>query len=359
MPSNVPPPSSTLEATSTIDEGARCQGNCSKILRRYHAVSANFKTAKDALQRKREERKKWVRYVAYLNQRIQTAEEQHGIQVLESKAERMEAPPSTAMEAEEQMLDPTLSFATDDAPLGNEPQLPQLAASPRPSDQATSIPQANSDTTQGEASDALSQLLPNLPSHHDNESVIVKREPSSDIPQIVAEREIRKRRRSNESSTAVRPRVKPETTDSSSPHSLPSTNFHTQESLDLGDIMQRMQTPRKRPLQEPTYPQTEAIRRSIFADLTPVRDLAQQQPRSAVNPRALMPLSVNVQIARSNDQNPYFKNRLQKLGRSLANLVEDGAAYGGQHVRQRQKRPWLQVRQQPIGCTAGQTPNCS
>lgn len=330
-PSNEPV-NSIPTSTTVASDGSRCRGNCPKILRRYHALSANFKTAKDALQRRKDERNKWVQYSVYLNKRITAAEEQYGIQILDQKAQHMEAPPSTALEADEAILNPSLSFMSNEGPEDGEPQLPELLPARQAAGDPFNVHHTNSETTQGEASDEISQPLPALLSTSGDVTAVIKQEPSSDIPEVVSEREVRKRKHTEElPGTIVMPRIKSELVNSSSPiMSISPMKFHTQESIDLGDIAQKIQTPRKRQMLDQEGPQSEMVPRSKYTTLTPVHAGVRQQPQSAIVPRqssALMPLSVNARAVRPVAAKTQFKNRRQQLGEGIASLADDGAAY--------------------------------
>jgi hypothetical protein len=309
-----------------------CPGDCARLLRKYHALSANFKTAKEALQRRKDERAGWIRQFEYMRKRIQAAEDQYGIQILDRKVEQMEPPTATALEADEPILTNSLSFVSDEGPTDAEPQLPELKSTGNATNEAPEWRPANSETTQGEASDEISPSLPALPHLPHEEEVVIKKEASSDIPEVVLERQVKKHKRSEEQlGTPVVPRIKPEMIDSSSPIlSMTLAKFQTQESIDLGDIAQKIQTPRKRQLLlGQDGPQSETIPR-IFAALTPVQAAAQQHPHSALVPRqssALMPLSANVRMARPAPVKTGHKRHWRQLGEGIGSLAEDGATY--------------------------------
>lgn len=333
-----------LKGTSRTTSGTPPCRDCSRVLRRYHALSANFKTAKDALQRRKDERNSWIHHSKYLKEKIQTAENEYGIQILDQKAQQMEVPTSTALEADEPLINPSLSFMSEKGSEGAEPQLPELALTSKSSGGALEGYHANSETTQGEASDEMSQPLPMIPPPSNSEMVVIKEEQSSDIPEIVSEREVRKRKRNEEDAgTTVVPKIKPEMAGSSSPIMLISpVQFHTQESIDLGDIVKKIQTPRKRQLLEQAGPQSEIIPRSKLTTFTPLHAGAQQEPQSAIAPRqtsALMPLSVNARTIRPSSVKIQQKSRWSQLNESIESLAEDGAAYNAQALTNQVKSP--------------------
>ncbi|EFY86932.1 hypothetical protein MAC_07049 [Metarhizium acridum CQMa 102] len=256
----------------------------------------------------------------------------------------MEVPTSTALEADEPVLNPSTSFMSEREPEEDEPQLPELASTSKPPGGALQGCNANSETTQGEASDEISQPLPVIPSPSNGEMVVIKEEQSSDVPEIVSEREVRKRKRNEEhAGTTVVPKIKPEMAGSSSPVMLVSpVQFHTQESIDLGDIVKKIQTPRKRQLLEQAGPQSEIIPRSKLTTLTPPHAGAQQGAQSAIAPRqtsALMPLSVNARIIRPASVKIQQKSHWFQLDDSIESLAEDGAAYNAQAPTDQVKSP--------------------
>lgn len=312
------PKSSTSSKVPIPRATSRCRGNCSKVLRRYHALAANFKTAKDALQRRRIERSQWARHAEYLNTKLRAAEKQYGIHILDHQAPRIEIPSATAMDAEDGVFDPALSFVSDNGPPEGEPELPDLLLNSVPNRETPLAPGTSSQTTQGQPSDAISQPLEAHPLHGKDGNNVVKQEPSSDVPEIVTEREVRKRKRADDEVGVVpNPLVKSELNGSSSPiMSIPTAKPHTLESLDLGDIAQKVQTPRKRQLLDRSEPQTENLIRIKLGALTPVATEAPLYSHSARLPRqnsTLMPLDGNIRLIRSTIDKSGTKDRRRQL----------------------------------------------
>ncbi|KHN96567.1 DNA repair protein Sae2/CtIP [Metarhizium album ARSEF 1941] len=331
------------KASTCTSSGTPPCRDCSRILRRYHALSANFKTAKDALQRRKDERNRWIKHSEHLMEQIQAAENQYSIQILDQKAQPMEIPTSTALEADEQIPNPSLSFMSQGGPEEAEPQLPELTSTPRPTGEALEGPYANSETTQGEASDDISQPLPVLAALSESEKAVMKEEQSSDTLEIISEREVRKRKRNEVNPvTAVVPKIKTEIAGSSSPVMLISPVQHTQESIDLGDIVKKIQTPRKRQLLQQVGPQSEITPRSKFTTFTPVHPEAQKQPQTTTAPRqssALMPLCVNARTTRPAPVKIQRKDRWAELNMTIESLAEEGASYGTQPFIEQVKSP--------------------
>ncbi|QUC16166.1 uncharacterized protein UV8b_00407 [Ustilaginoidea virens] len=335
--SNFPTSSATSEAPEG-NEGRKDCDKCAKILRRYRALSSNFKTAKEALLRRKDERNKWIRHAELLGKKIRAAEEQHSIQIVDQKARQVEIPSSTAMEADDAGLepgDPELSFVLEDKVSDDEPQLPQRP----PARNVTPVvgpiigPGASSQTTQGQASDDMSPPDASAPSIIEDDHSTVKQEPSSDAPEIVSERKVRKRKRADEvMGESTLPIIKSESNNLRSPSTTANpAKFHTQESIDLGDIGQKIQTPRKRQLLEQRVPYTELAQQSKISVLTPAHSQTHQHAQSAQVSRqtsALMPLDANARPTRPSSKNLFLKHRRGQLADQIASLAEDGADYG-------------------------------
>ncbi|KAG5925609.1 hypothetical protein E4U42_004133 [Claviceps africana] len=320
------PSSSAVPRKSTPAAGSGCKGDCSKVLRRYHVISANFKIAKDALERKRIERIQWARHAEYLNTKIREAEEQYSIQILDHQAPRIDVPSATAIDAEG-VLDPALSFISEDGSPAAEPELPDLLSKAAPHEGTALAVVTSSQTTQGQASDSTSHS-PAAHALHDD--IAIKSEPSSDAPEIITERKVKKRKRAHDEVDAVvEPFVKSELDGGSSPiMSIPAAKLCTQESLDLGDIGQKVQTPRKRRFLEQSGPQTEITSRFKLRALTPLSAQAPRYSHSAKISRqnsALMPLDGNIRLIKPTCVKRGTKDRRRELAISIAELSEDYA----------------------------------
>ncbi|KAG6011820.1 hypothetical protein E4U43_008106 [Claviceps pusilla] len=323
------PTTSAVPEESTPAARAGCKGDCSKVLRRYHAIAANFKTAKDALERRKIERIQWARHTEYLNTKLREAEEQYGIQILDHQEPRIDVPSATAIDAEEQVFDPALSFTSDDGSSAAEPELPVLLSRPLPHGETTVAADASSQTTQGQPSDATSQ---SPAAHALSGDTTIKQEPSSDVPEIITERKVNKRKRADDGADAVvKPLVKSESDGGSSPiMSVPAAKLCTQESLDLGDIGQKVQTPRKRRFLEQNEPQTEITSRFKLGALTPLSAPALRYSRPAKLPRqnsALMPLDGNIRLVKPNNMKRGAKYRRREVAISIAELADDYALH--------------------------------
>jgi hypothetical protein len=127
--------------------------------------------------------------------------------------------------------------------------------------------------------------LPNIPEVHAPASEIyVKQEPSSDTPVIISTRSVRKRKR-GESTTTKTVKVKMEL-HSSSPLAIAALQHALlpQESMDLDDIGEKVNTPKKRgtPLPDSKYePPSSPIRGRSHSILQPTSPNKRLTPRSS------------------------------------------------------------------------------
>ncbi|ODA80697.1 hypothetical protein RJ55_03656 [Drechmeria coniospora] len=235
------PPTSTAQLLSTstplpYPSTVRCnssdvevlQAECSALRRKFNALAANFKTAKDALRRRKEEREQWEQGYADMLCLLKAAEKVHGIHILDRAEELIQA--SAAM-----------SPAVPDASIREGPPL-LLDPEDISDNNGRSASNILSESTQGDADDRPGDELPPLRTQDENSTFGIKPESSSDVPVVVSERSVRKRKRKNSTSEA---QVKSERTDSSPIIFGEGIAVHTQESIDLGDIEQRIVTPRK------------------------------------------------------------------------------------------------------------------
>ncbi|KAG6001953.1 hypothetical protein E4U21_003634 [Claviceps maximensis] len=321
-------PAASIESAPAT--GASCKGNCSKVLRRYHAIAANFKIAKDALNRRKIESIQWVRYAEYLNTKLREAEEKYDIQILDHQKPRIDIPSATAIDVEEGVFDPALSFVSEDGSSAAEPVLPVLLSKPVPHEETALVPDQSSQTTQGQASDTVSHS-PTANANHDNTAI--KQEPSSDVPEMISERKVKKRKVADvEVDAVVKPLVKSEPEGDSSPIlSIAAAKLCTQESLDLGEIVQKVQTPRKRRFLEQSGPQTEMPSRFKLQALTPLSVPAPRYSHSAKIPgknSALKPLDGNARPIRPKHLKLGTKDRRREVAISIADLSDDGALDG-------------------------------
>ncbi|PNY25955.1 Uncharacterized protein TCAP_04103 [Tolypocladium capitatum] len=316
------PTASAPPSTPDSNDAAAVKSEFSKLRRRFNALSANFKIAKDALQKRKDERDKWMQHALHLEKLIVATEGEHGIQILHQKDQSARAPSPTILNVDEAAPEQSAGHGDTEA------ELPRNAATTT-ADEERAASNTPLDSTQGESEDGPEDQLPQLRVENSNDPV--PQGQSSDAPVVVSERAVKKRKCDP---GAPEPRVKAEPQDDSSP--MVSTGryaFNTQESLDLGDIEQKMTTPRKRKELDQSESRGERTAPELESFATPAVAAAEhgQPPQSAVSaqrPSVLAPLSTNVRTARSGGDKPNARPLRRGLGYALSALAEDGDVYG-------------------------------
>lgn len=290
---------------------------------RFHALSNNFKVAKEALRKRKDERDWWMARAKKLERQARAAEEKHGIRILELEEDD-----------EPHALHRTgLAFEnpTSDMP-------PPTVLATLDSDHNANVDDAQLQSTQGDPDEAESEDLPPLPKNgRDQDPVFIKPEPSSDLPVVVSERKVKRRRVEDGGYTAAAaPRIKAEPDDSSPIAASEHYQFNIQESIDLDDIAQRITTPRKRKdleisavedANEPTSPISNTAQRPGYVRLGGVKQSAKDTRGSSV----LTPISGNKRIttwAADAEETPLKDT----LAHGISVLAEDGTPYGKQTV---------------------------
>ncbi|PHH88012.1 hypothetical protein CDD83_8118 [Cordyceps sp. RAO-2017] len=318
---STPPNSSNLPCSTTSSgtlDMAALKAKHVDLQRRFNALAANFKTAKEAIRKRSGERDMLKRRTSYLENAIACAEAKHGITIL---GERGPSPPAAA---------PALSGSflrqnVDDV-VGVRPAACHEA-------KERNGPSPSTASTQEETDEGPEEQLPKLSRDDPADSSLVKQEPSSDTPLVVSERTLKKRKRGDSIPNEANSRLKSEPSGQSSPLlSLIRHVPNTQESsLDLGDIEQRMTTPRKRTVVGIFEPgnvsvaspdmQTPVVHRAVLCG-------ASEQSSEAVGDSVLAPLSVNVRKSGIGEDKAKVRPPRRGLGFAISVLAEDGDAYG-------------------------------
>ncbi|RDA94236.1 hypothetical protein CP533_0560 [Ophiocordyceps camponoti-saundersi (nom. inval.)] len=310
------------EPTATpLEQAAALKTDLSNLRRRFNALSANFNTAKHALQERTKSRDKWILHASYLEKVIADAEKKHGIRIVSQKGR---SPGAASTAASTKQSSPGPGRRPDDSrDVSNEQQ---------------AVVDVPLESTQGDSEEE--QQLPTLPTQQPRDSIPEQpvSEPSSDIPVVISERIVRKRRRNDLTPTAVEPRVKTEPSEEHSPvsamRSAARSDSDTQRSLDLGEIEKKIETPRKRQKMANLDSEYVSIASDPFMPSV-TRSTAASAPseplqRATQNRResVLTPLSVNVRAQRSGQGDLKVRQLKRGIAHALSALAEDGDSYG-------------------------------
>ncbi|KPM39072.1 hypothetical protein AK830_g7514 [Neonectria ditissima] len=339
-PGNLSPIISSRPADSRGSDGEYdWKTECRRVGSKFNALSENFKKAKDALRKRKDERDQWVEYAKTLEKKIRAAEEEHGIRIVERNTRSGQTPTNPDVKAEAGEASPTTSFTSDPGLEQADLELPPLAAASlrlEQDDAAAHAVNPQSESTQGGSDPREPEELPELPAQNEGDDVQIKNEPSSDLPVVVSERAVRKRKRDGpEPTESPLRKVKLELTVGSSPiFSMEGSAADLQESVDLGDVAQRMLTPRKRKDLEDSTTGGQARINTLAAATTPaplfVRpDHNPQTARPLDFSPALTPLSVNSvnrKVTRPGWSKPVTPFK-RGLSHGISTLAEDGIIY--------------------------------
>lgn len=319
----------TLEPRTRTEEDAQAAGPATadknwkaeyaKLSAKFNALSGNFKKAREALRKRKDERDQWIQHAALLEKKIRAAQEEHGIQILDLNGRHDRASSHIDENGGAIRTSPDASFASDGAPEPTDPPAPSgtLKDNPPPAARESHEPHEPpppSDSTQSEASRRVDEYSPLLAQDVSAGEVKIKEEPSSDPPVFVSERSLGKRKRALEPTEppAAFIKAEPGLDDSSSPDlTIYRYDFNPHESPDLGEVAQTMHTPRKR----------RDIDRSPSATI-----LTQKDARR--NSFAGTPDSVDPHLSSLGPKGKDSGKRRRKgLGRGIGVLAEDGATY--------------------------------
>jgi hypothetical protein len=295
-----------------------------KLSAKFNALSDNFKKAREALQKRKDERDRWVNHAKTLEKKIRAAEDVHEIRIMDRNRERnpIEATDATGVAAT------GLNDTTDAPPSASDP-MTTVSGSPSG--------QAESESTQSEqaTSPADSAKTRLHTSNNAEPESKPETEPSPDGIVYVQGKSLRKRkRRLSLEATAAAPRIKTEPgTNSSSPIlSLHQCDFAPQESIDLGEEHPALTTPRKRRLieeaqQDQQYPAQSREESLCFPAQITIKPEPFSPPR-ARHGIGVTPVGVSVDIQAMAPPASTPAHHLKKgVNRGIAGLAEDGSIY--------------------------------
>ncbi|KAM0485365.1 hypothetical protein ACHAPX_001351 [Trichoderma viride] len=306
--------------SSTGSEG----NELAKFKMRFNALSDNFKQAKALLRKRMDERDLWIERAKKFEDLARAAEEKHGIRILEE-------PESDSPD------EACLTNFNSNVRLSALENMPPPATRTIPDSQSiTDVEDAQLQSTQGDPDEAETQDLPPLPAPGDGQdSIDIKQEPSSDLPVVVSERSLKRRRVEDDTlASPTAPTVKAEPNNSSPITASEHYQFDIQESIDLDDIAQKITTPRKRKDLDASVAGEEKEEPRLAAHTTPKSgyvwaDGLRFPAKNTPGPSILTPISGNKRMSKSivdDDGNltPYVK---ASLARGIAELAEDGTPY--------------------------------
>lgn len=349
------------------EDYAKLASTCERLRRLKDVTTA-------AARKHREEKENWINYARKLEAKLEKRKNddcEHGVQPRSSTDPRRPYPDSQRLRVE---ADPSHAGSVSgiNATLGSSAPPPPSATasfsgfdiagltelSPRratssPADARRTEPTAHaaSDSTQGDDDEVPEESLPHLPPNDNKPIAIIKNEPSSDLPVVVTERRVGKRKRTDDIHDGTTPRRFKTEEGSSDPLVMgESHHFSPQESLDL-DIDATMPTPRKiRMLQmqdraEVANEDNHSVR--VGSGLFDVRSpCSQASSRDAVQAPRVPLKDMHVYTANTDQSLPKSvgpRRRVRdtglKLHQGIASLAEDGydparserqAASGGQ-----------------------------
>ncbi|KAK0387369.1 hypothetical protein NLU13_5682 [Sarocladium strictum] len=306
-PKAVSPPPVLKDSASNKD----LQTAYSKLLAKFQLVENNFKKARELLERRKTEREQWVKRTAMLQEEL-------------DKLQHSGKDDSMAMRSP--LGDVASSAILHAMHTSSEVSAPQKPASP-----ARAIRQTPC-STQSDADEGPEVALPILSGSADQQVLAVKQEPSSDSPVVVSERAVRKRKRDLDQDEPAPARVKTETTqDSNPPPRLDRFTFNSEDNLDLGEVAQRISTPRKprdarvedadgrTPTAAPQIPPAlRQARPGLYARATP----------GSARPSPLTPIDGNRRSKKVTALTSGTKRTQKDIEYGLGLLAEDGISYG-------------------------------
>lgn len=325
---------------TTSDDDVDWKREAARNAAKYGRIRAQLDTAKEALIRKQKEAENWKKYSESLEKKIaafQTKRDNKDavletlVPVPASKDSESRTRDGTGVTPDEVEHHKHTRSAADGAQDGagnglseqsgsREPRLPSSPPSKTGGDELQGTCPTQSDTSEDnrETSD---MALPELPRNDEIPAEPkIKHEPSSDIPVVVSERTVRKRKRIGPEDEQPSPiRVKQEDDECDPVLTADLCDFSPATSVDLDESGTMVTTPRKRR-------QLEAIRMGALNthDTNPRGERRQRlEAEKAGNAsRALQPLSPNVRTPRP--KRPPKKN----VGHAISELAEDGGTYG-------------------------------
>ncbi|KAM3551034.1 hypothetical protein MY1884_007936 [Beauveria asiatica] len=333
-PELLAPPSSSMANGSleSSDPEVAQKAEHIKLAQRFRLLNENFRKARSALERRKAERDTWKMRFETLQEQVQAAESEHGVEISSRASVALAALQPAAVSFGGSFS--SNADVNEAAAEPVEPQLPPMIPKSSTSRRSTGSVLGPLDSTQGDSEENDRSSLPTTTEAPSE--LLVKGEPSSDEPVVVSERPVKKRK-GNENSANIRPlvRIKAEPEDDSSPVSGETRMPASQESIDLGNIT-HLTTPRK-PREAESTPKLPPIYRTPPVDAaktaTPVaRYIRHDMPisqtaRASIMSSALTPISVNRRMMRSGGNKTAKVSRKRQREEGIAEIADDGASF--------------------------------
>ena len=337
LSSNVPPSSRTVTPSDSKENRDR-EKEFSTLTKQYKLLEKRFAQKQAAGRQVATQRDQWLKYAESLELRVKKLEEK-----LEARGGTIEPPDASVATAS--LRPPAWSKSkspeNDGAGINdNSANVPRLAPRSHEDTAETSSDSKRENTIleaataiRDQRAEVLSRLmdedpqeetdvpdeLPILPRQEPAESVRIKQEPSSDVPVVVSERNLRKRKatdRDHQMQPPIR-RIKSEHGVSSDPIvTAENSHFSPQESLDLDSGQIEMPTPRK---QRQTDPEGESEDEEPRGPAGFVRHEAPRSPTLGVQRGRIQRSEANSDVGINEET---LANR--NLYAGVADVAEDG-----------------------------------
>lgn len=293
-----------------------------RLNHRYNALAENFKKAKDALQKRRQERDQWIQHAKLLERRIREAEVEYQIHILDQNIQQ----PGASSLPNGDDGGPRVSASTPEPNALTEAR--SINATRIGGRGGSDVTTATSRTASESSQNADEPDLPALPIQ-DKAPVKIKEEPSSDRAIFVEERSLRKRKLGEHApeGSGYR-RVKAEPSDNiSSPIPAPlDFNFGGSDSIDLDDQSPAIATPKRHQDREQPVTDEDQRTEARLAGPTSVPNATAAHP--GIHSSALTPIDFKGRLSLKPTPTERLDQSLRKgLGRGIAVLAEDGAVY--------------------------------
>ncbi|KAH8171388.1 DNA repair protein/CtIP [Sarocladium implicatum] len=317
------PPPTTPHLTSDKTDWQTAYG---KLRHKFTALDSNFKKAREALERRKIERDHWAAQFASLQEKLNALQGKQDDRV---GAKCDDAGPSSNAPTSKRTTSTPPQPTSASSLLHDRVLPPQVGPIPRQQGAVTPGSAPTPGSTQSDPDEEKDNRLPPLPALSNEAPPRIKQEPSSDTPVVMSARPVRKRKRGESQGEPATAKVKVEAEMGSSPiPRLDRFMLSSEDSLDLGEVAQRITTPRKpreltgdvrpEPIEEHPPPLAiTAARPELYVKATP----------KLVRPSPLTPIDANRRIVRASGKPADPTRRRKEIEQGIGALAEDGTSY--------------------------------